>query len=129
MLKYVISNQHLFQQASKNIPLQRIINSKRNQKTILTEMHNNSGHHKHKGTYQQVINHYWWERLYKDVQGYVKTCKKCQCRVLFRKEEELHFIYISTVWKKVEVDIVHLPPSKDCHYLIMIQDDLSEWLK
>ena len=29
-LKYVISNQHLFQQASKNIPLQRVIDSEGN---------------------------------------------------------------------------------------------------
>ena len=57
-LKYVISNQHLFQQASKNIPLQRIVNSEENQKAILTEMHNNSDHHRYEGTYQQIINYY-----------------------------------------------------------------------
>ena len=36
---------------------------------------------------------------------------------------------MNTVWKKVEVDIIHLPPFKECHYLIMIWDDLSKWLK
>ena len=36
---------------------------------------------------------------------------------------------MSTAWEKVGVDIVHLPPSKECHYLIMAQDDLSGWLK
>ena len=92
-------------------------------------MHDNSDHCRCEGTYQQVTNCYWWEGLYKDVQRHVRTCKKCQHRAPFRKEEELHPTYVSTAWEKVEVDIVHLPPSEGCHYLIMTQDDLSGWLE
>ena len=36
---------------------------------------------------------------------------------------------MNTVWEKIEVDIVHLPPFKGCHYLIMVWDDLSGWLE
>ena len=128
-LKYVVSNQYLFQQVSKNILLQRVINSKENQKMILTEIHDNSDHCRHEEIYWWVTDHYWWGGLYKDIQRYVKTCKKCQCRAPFKEEEELHPTYVSTVWEKVEVDVVHLPPSEGCHYLVMAWDDLSEWLK
>ena len=57
-LKYVVSSWHLFQQANKNIPLWKIVNSEENQKAILTEMHDNSDHHRYKEIYQQVTDHY-----------------------------------------------------------------------
>ena len=92
-------------------------------------MHNNSDHCEYKKTYWWVTDHYWWKRLYKDVQRHVNICKKYQHRVFFKKEEKLHSIYMSIIWKKVEVDVVHLPCSKRCQYLIMTWDDLSEWLE
>ena len=36
---------------------------------------------------------------------------------------------MNTVWKKVEVNIVHLPSSEECYYLVMVWDDLSGWLE
>ena len=57
-LKYVIFNQYLFQQINKNISLQRIVNSEKNQKTILTEMHDNSDYHRYKKIYQQIADCY-----------------------------------------------------------------------
>ena len=36
---------------NKNIPLQKIVNSEKNWKTILTEMHDNSDHCEHEKTY------------------------------------------------------------------------------
>ena len=106
-----------------------MIDSEENQKAILTEMHNNSNHCRHEKTYQQIINHYWWKGLYKDVQRHIKTCKEYQCRASFREKKELHLIYVNTAWEKVGVDIVHLPPSKGCHYLVMAWDDLFGWLE
>ena len=50
-LKYVVSDQHLFQQASKNISLWKVVNSEEDQKVILTEMHNNSDHYRCEETY------------------------------------------------------------------------------
>ena len=94
-LRYMIFNQHLFQWVNKNIPLQRIIDSEKNQKTILTKMHNNSDHYRYEEIYQQITDHYWWGGFYKDVQRHIKTCKECQCRTLFKEEKELHFIYVS----------------------------------
>ena len=83
---------------SKNISLQRVVDSEKDQKTILTEMHDNSNHCRCEKTYWWVADCYWWEGLYKDVWKHVKTCKECQCRASFREEEELHLIYVSTVW-------------------------------
>ena len=36
---------------------------------------------------------------------------------------------MSTVWEKVEVDIVHLLFFKGCHYLVIAQNDLLGWLE
>ena len=114
---------------NKNIPLWRVVDSEGDWKTILTEMHDNSDHCEHEEIYWQIADCYWWKGLYKDVQGYVKTYEKCQHKAPFRKKEELHSIYVNTVWEKIEVDIIHLPPFKGCHYLVMAWDDLLGWLK
>ena len=114
---------------SKNIPLWKIVDSEEDWKVILTEMHNNSNYCKCEKIYQQIADCYWWRGLYKNVQRHVRTCKEYQHRTFFKKEEELHSTYVSTVWEKVEVDIVHLPPFKGCHYLIIAQNDLLGWLE
>jgi hypothetical protein len=44
-----------------------------------------------------------------------------------RKEETLHFIWVTLLWKKIEVNIVHMSSNKEKHYLIVVRDDFFEW--
>jgi hypothetical protein len=44
-----------------------------------------------------------------------------------REEEAFHFIWVILLWKKVEVNIVHMSSNKEKHYLIVARDDFFEW--
>jgi hypothetical protein len=44
-----------------------------------------------------------------------------------KKEEALHFIWMTLLWKKIEVNIVHMSSNKEKHYLIVARDDFFEW--
>ncbi len=46
-----------------------------------------------------------------------------------KEEEAFHFIWMTLLWKKIEVNIVHMSSNKKKHYLIVVRDDFFEWTK
>jgi hypothetical protein len=82
-----------------------------------------------KKTYKRIINRYWWNNLYDDSQKYVKTCSQCEMRNSIKEEEAFHFIWMTFLWKKIEMNIVHMSSNKKKHYLIVVRDDFFEWAK
>ena len=50
-------------------------------------------------------------------------------RALNREEKALHFIWISSLFQKMNIDCVHLFQSKLIKALVMIKNDLTEWVK
>jgi hypothetical protein len=46
-----------------------------------------------------------------------------------KKEEAFHFIWMTFLWKKIEMNIVHMSSNKEKHYLIVARDDFFDWTK
>jgi hypothetical protein len=46
-----------------------------------------------------------------------------------KKEETFHSIWITLLWEKMKVNIVHMSFNKEKHYLIIARDDFFEWAK
>jgi hypothetical protein len=46
-----------------------------------------------------------------------------------KEKEALHFIWMTLLWKKIEMNIVHMSSNKKKHYLIVVRDDYFEWTK
>ncbi len=44
-----------------------------------------------------------------------------------KEKKALHFIWVTLLWKKIEVNIVHMSSNKKKHYLIVARDDFFEW--
>jgi hypothetical protein len=44
-----------------------------------------------------------------------------------KEKEALHFIWMTLLWKKIEMNIVHISSNKEKHYLIVVRDDFFEW--
>jgi hypothetical protein len=44
-----------------------------------------------------------------------------------KEEKAFHFIWMTFLWKKVEVNIIHMSSNKKKHYLIVVRDDFFEW--
>ena len=125
--KFLVKDKHLFRRASKNVPLRRVVDSLENRQQILQELHDGSGHRGREGTYRRVADRYWWESLYEDSAAYVRTCNSCQRRSTRREEEALHPTWVSGMWQKMAVDVVHMPLRENKNYLVVARDDFSGW--
>ena len=128
-LKFLVRDGHLFRKANKNMPLRRVVDNETQRQQILQELHEESGHRGREGTYRRIADRYWWEKLHKACAAHVKTCDPCQRRAPTRTEEALHPTWVSSLWEKVGVDIVHMPSCQGKNYLIMARDDLSGWVE
>ena len=96
---------------------------------ILRSLHEKSTYKEREETYCWVTDCYWWEELYQNVKQHVKSCILCQLRALKKKEKKLHFMYVSIIWKKIEVNMMHMLFSHDYNYLIIARNDLFKWMK
>ena len=72
---------------------------------------------------------YRWFGLYRKVEEFVKTCEACQKKKLGQVDEELHPTIYSALWRKVGLDVVHMPRNAGFQYFVAMRDDFSGWLE
>jgi hypothetical protein len=126
-LRFKLQKNQFFRRNSKNVFMKKMIDDFEERQRILKQLHDESDHRDKKNIYKRIIDRYWWNNLYDDSQKYVRTCSQCQMRNSIKEEETLHFIWMTLLWKKVEVNIVHMSSNKEKHYLIVVRDDFFEW--
>jgi len=126
-LHYLIHGSHLFKQHGRNVPLRRVVDPPDERNKIIRDLHDESGHRGKNGTWVKVSQRYWWEGMYNDIKEYVESCEQCRKRSLDRRQEELHPTWVSTLWERVNIDAVRMPPNQRMKYLIIARDDLSGW--
>ncbi len=129
VFRFKLQRNQLFRRNSKNVFMKRVIDNFEKRQRILKHLHDESDHRDKKNTYKRIIDRYWWNDLYDDVQRYVKTCSQCQLRNSIREEEAFHFIWVTLLWEKIEMNIVHMSSHKEKHYLIVARDDFFDWTK
>jgi hypothetical protein len=100
ILKFKLQRNQLFRRNSKNVFMKKVIDDLEKRQRILKQLHDESDHRDKKNIYKRIINRYWWNDLYDDVQKYVKTCSQCQLRNFIKEKETLHSIWITLLWKK-----------------------------
>lgn len=128
-LRYRVQGKQLFRRNSKNVPSRRVVDSEEDRQRIIHQLHDEGGHKGREGTYRRIADRYWWENLHQEVKNYVQTCEACQKRDPARIEEALHPTWVSLLWSKIGLDVVHMPPSEGKRYLVVARDDLSGWVE
>ncbi len=129
VLKFKLQKDQFFRRNSKNVSMRRMIDNLDERQRILKQLHDENDYWDEKNIYKRIIDRYWWNDLYDDAQKYVKICSQCQMRNSIKKEETLHFIWMTFLWKKFEMNIVHMSSNKEKHYLIVTRDDFFDWAK
>ena len=91
--------------------------------------HELSGHFGVKATQNRVKENYWWKGMMKDIEGYVKSCEKCQKRGKPQGKHELHNVEIDEPFARIGIDIVGpLPPTeKGNRYIVVAMDYFTKW--
>ena len=128
-LRHLVRGRHLFRRASKNVPLRRVVDGADERQDILRALHEESGHRGREGTYQRIAERYAWDGLWKEVSAYVRSCRECQLRAPRMEDEALHPTWMSCLWEKVAVDVVHMPASYGYEYLVLAREDVSGWVE
>jgi hypothetical protein len=127
VFRFKLQKNQFFRRNSKNVFMRRMIDDFEKRQRILKQLHDESDHRDKKNIYKRTTDRYWWNDLYDDAQKYVKICSQCQMRDLIKEEEALHFIWMTFLWEKIEMNIVHMSSNKEKHYLIVARDDFFEW--
>jgi hypothetical protein len=129
VLRFKLQRNQFFRRNSKNVFMKQMIDDLNERQRILKQLHDENDHQDKKNTYKKIIDRYWWEELYDDVQKYVKICSQCQMRNSIKEKESFNFIWMTFLWKNIEINIVHMSSNKEKHYLIVIRDDFFDWAK
>ncbi len=128
-LKFMIQDKHLFKRFNKTVSVQRMMNLQEEHSNILQKLHDKSDYHKRKRIYQKMINRYWWKKIWKNTCAYVKFCEECQLWASRRKKKTLHSIWILRVWKKIEMNVIHMFSSKEKCYIVLTRNDFLRWVE
>ena len=119
-LQFLIHNKQLFKRANKNGLFKQIVDEIENQQKILKQLHDENEYKSRKNIYRRVTDKYWWRNLYKDCKRYVVNCDVCQRKKLNRKKETLHFTWMSTSFKKININYVQIFALKTMKMIIII---------
>lgn len=95
----------------------------------LAHEHPLGGHFGIEKTFQKITEHYWWPKLGKSVQHYVKTCETCQRLLPPTRSEPLQPIPPIGIMKKWGIDLVgpmERTPSGNLFMIVAI-DYLTKW--
>ena len=126
-LRFRVEGDQLFKRSSKNVPARRVIDGNEQKLQIMEQLHDEGGHRGREGTYRRITDRYWWEGMPQDVKAFVRTCEACQKRDPGRLEEALHPTWVTHMWEKIGLDVVHLPKCRGFKYLVVARDDFSGW--
>jgi hypothetical protein len=129
VFRFKLQRDQFFRRNSKNVFMRRMIDDFDERQRILKQLHDENDHWNKENIYKKIIDRYWWNDLYDDAQKYVKICSQCQMLNSIKKEKGFHFISMTLLWEKIEMNIVYMSSNKEKHYLIVIRDDFFDWTK
>ncbi len=128
-LKHIVQDMKLFCCSSKNIRICRVVNKEENQAEIIWHLHDHSEHKNVKVTYQWVSLLYWWTRLYNMIKKHCQSCEKRQWCAKALHNDTIFLTFTSALFKKIAVNVIKMLLSQNKHYLVIAQDDFSDWVE
>lgn len=112
----------------EGMPREVVVDATRRER-ILQENHENLGHKGQQATARRIADRYYWKGMYAQIAKHVRTCNDCQHRDLKRYESPIHPTFPATIFSKVSVDLVSMPPQGGFTCIVLARDDLSGWVE
>lgn len=111
--------------------IERKVVQRHEMEEILFNLHGSQlgGHFNTEATFNKAKRNYYWPRMYKEVENYVRSCDTCQRLGNRKKIEQLHPIEVGKVFDRVGIDIVGPLPitSSGNRYIIVATEYLTKW--
>ncbi len=100
------------------------------QKTeVIRELHDETGHRGRHVTSDTASRRYRWRGMSGDCIEFVKPCEECQRRANMPCEGPMKPTWSTTVWERVNLDVVYMPKSRGYMGIVFVRDDLSGWVE
>lgn len=133
---YLLSNGVLYRytQEDDNEEAQLVVPSQ-NRVTLLREYHDAStaGHYGVERTHNKIAQQFYWPRMYRDIQAYVKNCTACQ-RYKASNQKPAGLIQTPPMRRRFETVSIDLfgplPPGPDKQtWVLIVEDVTSRWVE
>ena len=123
-LQFFLKDRRMYKRNGLLAPL-RVITNPQKRIAILTQAHENLGHKGEQAVFELVRLRFFWPHLRTDVHHHVSSCHECQIRNTKRMEVPVTISTPSTLFQKIYVDVMYMPPHGSYHYIVAAKDDLT----
>jgi len=122
--EFFLKHGQLYKKNGSKVPLLVVIDPKQKH-SILLHMHENLGHCGIFSVYEVLRKRFFWPRMHSDINHHVKSCRECQIRSLKHLEIPLRISMLVSLFSKIYIDIMHMPPARGYKYIVAAKDNLS----
>ena len=123
-LQFYLKDGKLFKRTNNHIP-QQVITNLPKRIAILTQAHENLGHKGEHAVFELIKIRFYWPHMRTDVHHHVASCHECQVRSTRRMEVPVTISTPATLFQKVYIDVMFMPPSGGYHLIVAAKDDLT----
>jgi hypothetical protein len=114
----------LFKRNGHKPPLLVILNENR-RLAIMTQAHEELGHKGVQATWETIRQRFYWPHLRADVLHHVSSCHPCQIRNTRKVQIPITVSTPATLFSKIYVDVMNMPPGGGFKFIVAARDDLS----
>lgn len=122
--EFYLKNSAMYKRNGSQMPLLVVTNPQKCI-AILTQAHENLGHKGELAVFELIRRRFYWPQLRKDVHYHIASCHQCQLRNLKRVELPPTISAPATIFEKIYVDVMFMPPSGGFHFIVAAKDDLT----
>ena len=122
--EFFLKNSRLYKKNNNKPPL-LVITDRDHKQSILLHAHEKLGHRGIFAVHQVLQTRFFWPNMRNDINHHVKSCHECQICSLKHFEVPLTISAPTTLFSKIYVDIMHMPPVQGYKYIVAAKDDLS----
>ena len=92
---------------------------------LLTQAHDQVGHHGTYATHTHLVEHFWWPHMSMDIKWFTDSCHICQTRHLHHINVPPIVTMPSTLFGKVYIDTFNMPRAGGFGYVVHARCSLS----
>ena len=122
--KFFVRNGEMYRRNGSKPPLKTIRDAK-TRYHILMAAHEGLGHRGEYAVMQTLRERFYWPSMFNDVKHHVRSCHQCQIRSVRKAEVPIMVSSPSTIFTKIYLDVMFMPPAKGFRYIVAARDDLS----
>lgn len=122
----------LYRYNTSNGIIRKVLNKEEAQSIIHTyHQHPLGGHLAYNNTLHKIATRYYWEKMARDIQEYVKKCPRCQVHGCKSLNEELYPVPVSSKpFDRIALDVKHVQSSRTGYrYIIVGIDYLTKYVE